>query len=83
MTSRSLSELINRELKQGFSNLLNQYRVEEAKKRIVDMDKREKNILMIAFEVGFNSKTSFNTIFKKYAGFTPSQFYSKFNKHLH
>jgi ligand-binding sensor domain-containing protein/AraC-like DNA-binding protein len=77
ISPRNLSEVINRELQQRFSNLINQYRVEEAKVRIRKMDKKEVNILNIAFDVGFNSKSSFNAIFKKYENLTPSQYYQQ------
>lgn len=80
ISPRNLSEIINRELKQRFSNLINQYRVEEAKERICKMDKKELNLLSIAFDVGFNSKSSFNAIFKKYTGLTPSEFYKKYRE---
>jgi YesN/AraC family two-component response regulator len=40
ISPRNLSEIINRELKQRFSNLINQYRIEDAKNRIRGMDKK-------------------------------------------
>jgi AraC-like DNA-binding protein len=49
-------------------------RVEEAKKRLLDPAKKHYSILAIAEEVGFNSKSSFNLVFKKHAHMTPSEF---------
>jgi AraC-like DNA-binding protein len=53
--------------------------VEEAKKLLASAKLEELNILGIAFESGFNSKTTFNTTFKKIVGISPSQ-YSKEQK---
>jgi AraC-like DNA-binding protein len=49
-------------------------RVEEAKKRLLDPAKKHYSILAIAEEVGFNSKSSFNLVFKKHVHMTPSEF---------
>ncbi len=67
-----LSQVINESLQQNFFDLINQYRVEAAKQRITDQS--DKSLLQIAFEVGFNNKTSFNNAFKRHVGMTPSQF---------
>jgi len=69
-----LSQVINTELKTNFYSLINQYRIEEAKRLLIDPDKQHLNILEIAFETGFNSKSAFNTAFKKNATMTPSQY---------
>jgi AraC-like DNA-binding protein len=53
--------------------------VEEAKKLLVSKKMEELNILGIAFASGFNSKTTFNTTFKRMVGISPSQ-YSKEQK---
>jgi AraC-like DNA-binding protein/tetratricopeptide (TPR) repeat protein len=69
-----LSNIINDQLSSNFSNYINQYRIEEAKKMILD---NRQNILTfegIAQSVGFNSKSAFNKAFKKFTGKTPSQF---------
>lgn len=69
-----LSQIINEKLGQNFFDFLNQYRVEEAKKYLIDPAKQPYTILSIALEVGFNNKASFNTAFKKHTGMTPSHF---------
>jgi AraC-like DNA-binding protein len=69
-----LSQVINERLKLNFFDFINQYRVEEFKKRIVSSEYQNFSLLGIAFDCGFNSKSAFNRIFKKTTGLTPSQF---------
>jgi AraC-like DNA-binding protein len=73
------SFLINETAKDNFYNFINKYRVEEAKRLLASTKMEELNILGIAFASGFNSKTTFNTTFKKIVGISPSQ-YSKNQK---
>jgi AraC-like DNA-binding protein len=73
------SFLINETTKDNFYNFINRYRVEEAKKLLASAKMEELNILGIAFASGFNSKTTFNTTFKRIVGISPSQ-YSKAQK---
>lgn len=74
ISPHNLSEILNTQLNQSFFDFVNQYRVEEAKKDLTNPAKRHLKIMAIAFDAGFNSKTSFNTIFKKYTNLTPSEF---------
>jgi len=69
-----LSQLINERIGQSFSDFINGYRVEEAKRRLRDPAHKHYSVLAIAEEVGFNSKSSFNSVFKKHARMTPSEF---------
>jgi AraC-like DNA-binding protein len=71
-TVHVLSQVINSGLGKSFFEMTAEYRVEEAKSRLV----RQKNIKVeeIAEQVGYNSKSSFNTAFKKITGVTPSEF---------
>ena len=69
-----LSEVINEHLGKNFYTLVNEYRLEEVKKRMVDPAFKHLTILAIAYDAGFNSKSSFNTIFKQKTGITPSQY---------
>ena len=73
-----LSQLINDEFSVNFYDFINKYRVEEAKKLLIE-DTRNFKILAIAYEVGFNSKATFNRVFKKITSFTPSEFKEKFS----
>jgi len=76
MSSYHLSLVINSYFKINFYTFINNYRVEEAKKLL--SSELQSNILNIAFQAGFNSKSTFNEIFKKNTGITPSQYRSQF-----
>jgi AraC-like DNA-binding protein len=67
-----LSQIINLNLDTNFYDLINKYRIDEVKKLLKNPD--GKSILELAFEAGFNSKTTFNVIFKKNTGMTPTQY---------
>lgn len=69
-----ISQVINERMNMSFLDFVNQYRVEEAKKLLCDEKSQALTILAIAYEVGFNSKTTFYTSFKKVTGQTPSEF---------
>ena len=72
--SRDLSLVINHHLNKHFFDFVNEYRIEKAKQMLTDPDKKEYTVLEILYDVGFNSKSSFNTAFKKHTGFTPTQY---------
>ncbi len=69
---RELSLLINHQLGQHFYDFVNTYRIENAMNILKDGTKSKVTILEILYEVGFNSKSSFNTAFKKHTGTTPT-----------
>ncbi len=69
-----LSQVINEQLGMTFFDYVNSYRVEEVKARLSSPDVKNFTLLGIAYDSGFNSKSSFNSIFKKFTGLTPSQF---------
>jgi AraC-like DNA-binding protein len=71
--SKHLSQIINKYKNQNFYDYINYYRINEAKNILVD-SKNNKTILEVLFECGFNSKSAFNTHFKKITGSTPTQF---------
>jgi len=72
--SYQLSQIINTELQQNFYELINSLRIAEAKQKLIDPTNQHITILAIAYDVGFNSKSTFNTAFKKHAKMTPTQF---------
>jgi AraC-like DNA-binding protein len=74
MTPHQLSYIVNTGFNANFFGYINTYRVEKAKQLLVKEEMNKLSILGIAFESGFNSKTSFNTTFKKITGQTPSEF---------
>jgi YesN/AraC family two-component response regulator len=71
---RSLSEVINNSLNQNFYDFVNSFRIKESQHLLSDAATQSKTILEILYEVGFNTKSSFNQAFKKYTGTTPTQF---------
>lgn len=58
----------------NFYNFINKHRIEEAKKMLLSQKYNQLNVLGIAYESGFNSKTTFNTTFKKHTGCSPTEF---------
>lgn len=69
-----LSQLLNDHLKIKFSDYINRYRVEEAKKILADPPKSKETIQAISVAVGFNTLTAFYKAFKKHTGLTPGDF---------
>lgn len=69
-----LSKLINLGFQKNFNQFINEYRVEEAKLLMLNKNLQHLNLYGIAFEAGFNSKTTFNTTFKKVTGQAPSKY---------
>ncbi|PJJ67087.1 helix-turn-helix domain-containing protein [Chryseobacterium geocarposphaerae] len=74
ISTHHLSYVINTGFQKNFFQYVNEYRIEYAKKLLKDSSKNKLSILGIAYESGFNSKTSFNTTFKKLTNQTPSEF---------
>jgi len=72
MQQRYLSQIINEYMHQNFHDFINHYRIEFAAEML--SEDREKSILDIAYDSGFNSKSSFNSEFKKNMHMTPSQY---------
>ncbi|MEZ5947171.1 MAG: AraC family transcriptional regulator [Hyphomonas sp.] len=70
-TPRELSELINQALGLHFFDFVNRYRIERAKEMLAAGDQ---TVLEILYAVGFNSKSSFNTAFRKHANMTPTRY---------
>ncbi len=75
--ARYISQVINESFNQSFSDYINNYRITESKNLLMNNMAGEKNILQIAYHVGFNSKSSFNEVFKKHTGLTPSAYRNK------
>jgi AraC-like DNA-binding protein len=74
ISSRELSILINHHLDKHFFDFVNEYRIEKAMELLTNPERKEYTVLEILYEVGFNSKSSFNTAFKKYTGLTPTEY---------
>jgi AraC-like DNA-binding protein len=69
-----LSQIINEHLNLSFNDFINEYRVKEAQQLILSATGSNLKLLAIAYEVGFNSKSTFNAAFRKIAGMSPSEF---------
>jgi AraC-like DNA-binding protein len=69
-----VSELISRHYRASFFDTVNRLRVEEVKRRLTDPAHAHLNILGLAMDCGFNTKSSFNAAFRKHTGRTPSDF---------
>lgn len=72
--SSSLSKVINESLGMGFSDFVNLYRIEEAKKIMAEDKLNKWDLVDICYEVGFNSMSSFYRVFKMHTGATPTEF---------
>jgi AraC-like DNA-binding protein len=75
--SRELSVLINQHIGNHFFDFVNEYRIQKTTKILQDKSKNKLTILEILYEVGFNSKSSFNSAFKKHIGITPTEYRKK------
>ncbi|WP_462251827.1 helix-turn-helix domain-containing protein [Ekhidna sp.] len=69
-----VSQTINEQVSKSFSDFINEYRVEEAKRLLNNGRTSQVTILAVSFESGFNSKTAFYNTFKKMTGKTPTQY---------
>lgn len=78
LTTHQTSELINTQFNMGFSRLVREYRVEEAKKQLREEPKA--SVLSIGLAVGFSSQSNFYTAFREIAGETPGQFRKNLEK---
>ncbi|PUB33684.1 AraC-like DNA-binding protein [Elizabethkingia sp. YR214] len=74
ISTHQLSYLLNNGFGENFFQFINKYRIAHAKKLLISDTYHKMSVLGIAFESGFNSKTAFNTMFKKTMGITPSEF---------
>lgn len=74
VSTNNLSQVINQYEEKNFYDFVNSYRIKEFIQRTNNPKNKNLNILAIAFDSGFNSKSSFNQVFKKFTGETPSEF---------
>ena len=73
-TRHNASQVINEHFKLSFHELVNKYRIQEAKHMLDNDTQRILNIIDIAYEVGYNNKVTFNKAFKKDTQLTPSEY---------
>jgi len=74
LSSHHLSQVINHGQNTNFYDFINSYRVDEVKEQLVKAENASRSVLSIAFDAGFNSKASFNRIFKERVKQTPTQY---------
>lgn len=74
MHPKELSKLTNEYLGQNFFDFVNRYRISAAQELLINSPDEKITVLEILYKTGFNSKSSFNTLFKKYTGLTPTNF---------
>lgn len=73
-TPNNLSQIINEKFNKNFFEFINEYRINEVKSLLADPKYSHYSMLGIAIECGFNSKSTFNSVFKQFTGKTPSEF---------
>jgi AraC-like DNA-binding protein len=69
-----VSETINSGFGQNFNDFVNHYRIEQFKKRLQQGDNKQLSLVGLAFDCGFNSKATFNRVFKKAVQLTPTEY---------
>lgn len=79
-TDKKLSALLNQHLHTSFYDLINHFRIEAVKTKLMAEEYQHYTLLAIAFDCGFKSKTSFNRLFKQATGSSPSQYRKKMVK---
>ena len=73
-TRHNTSQVINEHFEVSFHELINKYRIQEAKKILDNDHQMNMNIIDVAYEVGYNNKVTFNKAFKKVTKLTPSEY---------
>ncbi|MFK8007256.1 MAG: helix-turn-helix domain-containing protein [Saprospiraceae bacterium] len=77
LSSNQLSQIINTEIEKNFNEFINEYRVKMFKSKLKDESVQHLSLLGIAMECGFNSKATFNRVFKKITQVSPSEYLKK------
>lgn len=78
ISSRELSVLINKHIGLHFFDFVNEYRIGKAMEILKDFSNNKFTIQQVLYDVGFNSKSSFNTAFKKHTKLTPTEYKKKY-----
>ena len=73
-STHKLSQLLNEKMNQSFYDFINFHRVQEVKSKLASEEYSHLKVLAIAFDAGFNSKTTFNAAFKKQVGLSPTDY---------
>ncbi|OJJ21260.1 hypothetical protein BKI52_11890 [marine bacterium AO1-C] len=74
ISSHHLSQILNEQAGQNYADFINSYRISAARQRLSNPNAANEKIITIAYDVGFNTKASFNAHFKKQTGMSPSAY---------
>jgi putative ABC transport system permease protein len=74
MHPNELSRLINSVFRKNFSDFINEFRIREVTRKMKDPNFDQLTLLGIAMDAGFNSKTTFNRVFRQFTGKTPAEY---------
>jgi len=74
VSTKQLSQVINQSFNKSFFDFINSYRIKEVQQILRESKDDKLTVLEVMFQAGFNSKSSFNTAFKKETGLTPTEF---------
>jgi len=80
VSTKQLSQVINQSFNKNFFDFINTYRIQEVQKILKESVDDKLTVLEAMYEAGFNSKSSFNTAFKKETGQTPTEFRKKISQ---
>lgn len=80
VSTNTLSQVINASFGRNFNDFVNGYRVEAIKAKLAAGEQKQKSLLGIAMDCGFNSKATFNRTFKKFTQVSPSEFSRRLGK---
>ncbi|REG88525.1 AraC-like DNA-binding protein [Algoriphagus antarcticus] len=80
VSTHHLSQVLNENLGQTFFDYVNEFRVKEVQKLMIDPAYAHYSLLGMAMEAGFNSKSAFNTAFKKHTQQTPLEYRNSFQQ---
>ncbi|WP_232420962.1 AraC family transcriptional regulator [Leptospira sp. B5-022] len=78
-----ITQILNERLETNFYNFVNEYRIKDIISALENISEERPNFLRLALEYGFNSKSTFNTSFKKVTGKTPTQYLEEISKAAH
>ena len=78
--SKTISSVLNQHLQKSFNEFVNGYRVEEVKRRLQESQQSNLTILGTGLECGFNSKASFQRIFKEMTGVSPGEYQKTYTR---
>lgn len=83
ISERTISETLNGGLQKNFYQFVNEYRIKDVQEKLKNPENSQLKILSLAFDSGFNSKATFNRLFKGYTGVTPKDYKSQNLKDEH